>query len=174
MVSRQHTGIDQHSQSRRGIKSRKGSSIETGSLEHFLVGTDPGFRDGPQARVGRLHPPQLHFLEQFNEGIGFRDGVDGLVKGLFAGVTHRGQFIEQAPGPRGSPQDPQAPDPLVLAQSELAPTPKGENCFCSFVALHDGQAGVVEPCTIASNRWLHSWQRYSKMGMKFSCVRTPL
>jgi hypothetical protein len=86
----------------------------------------------------------------------------------------RESIHEQEPGPRGSPHDPHAPELLELAQSAFAPTPNEENCFCSFVALHDGQAGVVEPCTSASNRWLHSWQRYSKMGMMFSCSRNPL
>ena len=63
------------------------------------------------------------------------------------------QFIEQEPGPRGSPQVPQGPGPLDVAQSAVAPTPNGENCFCSLVALQDGQAGMVEPCTSSSNRW---------------------
>lgn len=84
------------------------------------------------------------------------------------------QFIEQEPGPLGSPHEPQAPGPLEPAQSAVAPTPKDENCFCSLVALQDGHAGVAEPRTSASNRWLHSWQRYSKMGMLFSRVRHPL
>lgn len=62
------------------------------------------------------------------------------------------QFMEQEPGPRGSPQVPQEPDPLDVAQLAVAPTPKAENCFASLVALHFGQAATVEPCTSNSNR----------------------
>jgi len=62
------------------------------------------------------------------------------------------QFMEQEPGPRGSPQVPQAPDPLDVAQLAVAPTPNAENCFASLVVLHFGQATTVEPCTNNSNR----------------------
>jgi hypothetical protein len=80
------------------------------------------------------------------------------------------QFIEQEPGPRGSPQDPQAPG-LELdeeAQSPVPPTAKAEISLSSLVALQEGQAGEAEPWTIASKRWRHSWQTYSKIGMAIS------
>jgi len=73
--------------------------------------------------------------------------------------------MEQAPGPRGSPQLPQAPGPLEPAQSDVAPTPNAENCLSSDVALHEGQAGAVEAWTNNSNRRLHSRHTYSKIGM---------
>lgn len=63
-----------------------------------------------------------------------------------------GQFIEQAPGPRGSPQLPQEPDVPEEAQLAVAPTPKAENCFSSFVALHWGQTASADPCINSSKR----------------------
>ena len=64
------------------------------------------------------------------------------------------QFIEQEPGPRGSPHRPQADGPNCAgaALPEDAPTAKTESCFSSSWLAHDGQAGFVEPCTMASNR----------------------
>ena len=57
------------------------------------------------------------------------------------------QFREQAPGPRGSPQLPQAPPPDEGAHP-VAPTAKPEICFSSFSPRQAGQAGVVEGGTI--------------------------
>ena len=64
--------------------------------------------------------------------------------------------MEQEPGPRGSPQVPQGPGPLEEDQALFPPTAKADNCFFNVVALQEGQAGAVDPWTIASKRWLHS------------------
>jgi hypothetical protein len=81
-------------------------------------------------------------------------------------VLYDVQFIEQEPGPRGSPQEPQPPpDPDVTGHPPVAPTPNAENCLSNAVALQPGQAGTALPCTNSSKRWLHSRQTYSKMGM---------
>jgi hypothetical protein len=62
------------------------------------------------------------------------------------------QFIEQAPGPRGSPQLPQAPPPPEGIHPPDADTPKAENCFSNFVAWHWGQTALVDPWTNSSKR----------------------
>ncbi len=78
------------------------------------------------------------------------------------------QFVEQEPGPRGSPQLPQDPGD---ASEAAAPFPlltaKTESCFSSFTLSHDGHRGVSseELNTSVSNRLLHSKQAYSNMGM---------
>jgi len=62
------------------------------------------------------------------------------------GTTGRtDQFIEQDPGPRGSPHAPHAPpDAGNGAASLLAPfvlTANTERSFCRFTLWHDGQLG---------------------------------
>src|SRR5574341_1065839 len=103
-----------------------------------------------KSRITRLHPAQLHLLEQLDQRIRLSDRGDRPLKSLFAGFHD--QFMEQEPGPRGSPQLPQAPDPLDVVQLAVAPTPKAENCFASLVVLHFGQPASVAPCTNNSNR----------------------
>ncbi len=79
----------------------------------------------------------------------------------------RNQFIEQAPGPRGSPQLPQGPGISRAAALELPEwAEKTESCFSSFSLLHEGHCGVsLEPRTSVSNLWSHFLQAYSKIGI---------
>jgi hypothetical protein len=76
--------------------------------------------------------------------------------------------MEQAPGPRGSPHDPQGL--LGLAEGadswDFSPrTAKLESCWLSRLLSHLGQAAFCVPRTIASNSWWHCWQTYSKIGI---------
>lgn len=55
---------------------------------------------------------------------------------------------EQAPGPRGSPQDPQAPrgdEDSDGAEEPLAETAKTESCGASLVVWHFGQLAFSFP-----------------------------
>lgn len=72
--------------------------------------------------------------------------------------------MEQAPGPRGSPQVPHAPTgPLACVFSP--PTAKLESCWLSRLLSHFGHAAFLFPRTIASKRCWHCWQMYSKIGI---------
>jgi hypothetical protein len=75
--------------------------------------------------------------------------------------------MEQAPGPRGSPHDPQ--DPVGMAGWEdpplFADTAKTESWGCSFLLWHFGHSAFCCPKTKASNSWLQRSQIYSKIGM---------
>src|SRR5215475_6329672 len=68
--------------------------------------------------------------------------------------TQDAQFIsssEQAPGPRGSPQDPQAPLALSVADDDFAPaTAKRESCCSSLRLSRFGHLGVCDPITMVS------------------------
>lgn len=77
------------------------------------------------------------------------------------------QFIEQAPGPRGSPQEPQGPGASRAAALELPEwAEKTESCRSSLLLLHEGHWGVSpEPRTSVSNLWSHFLQAYSKIGI---------
>jgi hypothetical protein len=68
---------------------------------------------------------------------------------------------EQAPGPRGSPQEPHGPAAGALDFDPDPATLKTESCCSSLVLLHAGQAGFCEPCSKASNFFEHSLQIYS-------------
>lgn len=72
-----------------------------------------------------------------------------LISGLHQGAGHRHiQFMspsEQAPGPRGSPQDPQAPLADAEADDPLADTAKTESCGSSFVVWHLGHSAFSLP-----------------------------
>jgi len=76
--------------------------------------------------------------------------------------------MEQAPGPRGSPQLPQAP--LGAADGEdcedpLADTANTESSCASLRLWHFGHEAFSAPNTRASKRWSHCLHVYSKMGM---------
>src|SRR5215467_6522270 len=75
--------------------------------------------------------------------------------------------MEQAPGPRGSPQVPQGPTDSLGADPPLADTAKTESCGASFLLWHLGHPGFSAPKTRASKRWLHPRQMYSKIGIAF-------
>src|SRR5690348_9702402 len=83
----------------------------------------------------------------------------------------RTQFIEQAPGPRGSPQLPQGAGDEAKLFSEL-PTAKLDNCCSRFFPEQDGQRGESAPRTTASKRRSQSLQIYSKIGIGIRVQRT--
>src|SRR5881628_1333497 len=81
--------------------------------------------------------------------------------------------MEQAPGPRGSPQLPQ-PRPEGLGDdAPFADTAKTDNCGASFLLWHCGQSAFSLPYTSASKEWLHSLQTYSKIGILHSRSHLP-
>jgi predicted alpha/beta-fold hydrolase len=75
--------------------------------------------------------------------------------------------MEQAPGPRECPHAPQG---AIFAEELSFVTPKREICCSSFVLRHCGHEAPSLPMTIASKRWEHFSQTYSKIGIQ----RTPL
>ena len=74
--------------------------------------------------------------------------------------------MEQAPGPRGSPQVPQGPAEGMDADPALEETAKTDSCGESFLLWQRGQAGFWLPKTRASKRCLHPLQMYSKIGIR--------
>lgn len=66
----------------------------------------------------------------------------------------RSQFIEQEPGPRGSPHEPQAPTGICVApDAGLEVLAANTDCrFSSVVPWHDGHSGVEAPRVSHSNR----------------------
>ena len=79
--------------------------------------------------------------------------------------------MEHAPGPRGSPQVPHPPEGMLPEAELLAETAKTESCGDRLLLWHFGQEGFSLPSTKASNRWSHSLQEYSKIGMVSSRAR---
>jgi hypothetical protein len=71
----------------------------------------------------------------------------------------------QDPGPRGSPQVPQAPPPAIRGAELPELTAKVENWRDSSRPWHAGHSGAAEAVTSFSKRWSHSLQTYSKIGM---------
>ncbi|HTS34964.1 MAG TPA: hypothetical protein VMH04_04785 [Candidatus Solibacter sp.] len=53
--------------------------------------------------------------------------------------------IEHAPGPRGSPQEPQAPEGVADVDEPFADTAKTESCGSSFVVWHFGHSAFSLP-----------------------------
>jgi hypothetical protein len=72
----------------------------------------------------------------------------------------------QAPGPRGSPHDPQAP--AGAASREPPPeddeTANTERSFLTFRPSHVGQRGFAPPRTNSSKRRSQDWHWYSNSG----------
>jgi hypothetical protein len=54
---------------------------------------------------------------------------------------YSGQCIEQEPGPRGSPHDPQGPMPIRESVFGLVLTAKTESCFSRASPWQAGQVG---------------------------------
>src|SRR6478609_5620500 len=82
--------------------------------------------------------------------------------------------MEQAPGPRGSPHDPQGPLGTAEAPDswDFSPrTAKLESCWLSRLLSHLGHAAFCVPRTMASNWWRHCWQTYSKIGISCGSVK---
>jgi len=81
--------------------------------------------------------------------------------------------MEQEPGPRGSPQLPQAPEGIAEAEEDddpFAETAKTESWGARLLLWHFGQEAFSFPITRASKRWSHSLQEYSKIGMTIRVV----
>ena len=78
----------------------------------------------------------------------WKDGCFSLCTLLITPVL---QFIEQAPGPLGSPQVPHPP--RLPSNPKSAPPPltaKVDSCFSMFGVSHSGHMMIVEPWVINS------------------------
>jgi hypothetical protein len=74
--------------------------------------------------------------------------------------------LEQAPGPRGSPQDPHPAAEDSLRAGELPlDTAKVERSFKTSRLSQAGQPGFVPPSTTCSNFFPQRRHAYSKSGM---------
>lgn len=88
--------------------------------------------------------------------------------------------MEQAPGPRGSPHDPQGDAEGVLSGDE-APfaTANTDSCFSSSALAHAGQLGDSRSRVRYSKWWPQARHAYSNNGMMsivqpaFSDVQRP-
>jgi len=78
------------------------------------------------------------------------------------------QFIEHAPGPRGSPHEPHAEGAPGEGLVPFDDTAKTDSFGSSFELRHFGQSAFSLPYTRASNSWSHSLHLYSKMGINNS------
>lgn len=81
MIGGQHPGFDQDGQARRGVDAQQCLSVEFSGLKHLTVRPEPCLGDGLQSGISRLHPPELHLLQKLDDGIGLRQGADGLLDG---------------------------------------------------------------------------------------------
>lgn len=73
--------------------------------------------------------------------------------------------MEHAPGPRGSPQAPHAPEGTLVELEPFAETANTESCGAKRLLWHSGQEAFCFPRIMASKRWPQSLQEYSKIGM---------
>ncbi len=73
--------------------------------------------------------------------------------------------MEQAPGPRGSPQEPHAPTGPADAEVLFVATAKRESLGASVLLWHLGQDAFSSPKISVSNSWSHALHMYSKIGM---------
>ena len=73
--------------------------------------------------------------------------------------------MEQAPGPRGSPQDPQGPADGTDADAPFAATANTDSLAVRLLPWHFGQEALSSPKTRASNSCRHVLHEYSKMGI---------
>jgi hypothetical protein len=78
--------------------------------------------------------------------------------------------MEQEPGPRGSPHDPQGPATGADADAPFAETAKTDSLGVRFLPRHFGQMALSFPKTRASNSFWHVLHEYSKIGTLFSRV----
>jgi hypothetical protein len=91
-----------------------------------------------------------------------------LQPGAFDYSAGSGQFLEQAPGPRGSPQAPQAAMGMASAAdpSPFTPAANTDSCFSRDVLLHEGHSTVVDARTSVSKWLLHPLHTYSNIGIR--------
>src|SRR3989442_13517088 len=73
--------------------------------------------------------------------------------------------MEQAPGPRGSPQEPHAPTGPAEAEVLFVATANMESLGARVLLWHLGQDAFSSPKISVSNSWSHALHRYSKIGM---------
>ncbi|SRR6266536_5939068 len=73
--------------------------------------------------------------------------------------------MEQAPGPRGSPQERHAPTDRGDDELLFAATAKTESLGARVLLWHLGQDAFSSPKISISNSWSHALHRYSKIGM---------
>jgi len=78
--------------------------------------------------------------------------------------------MEQEPGPRGSPHDPQGPATGADADGPFAETAKTDSFGVRFLPRHFGQTALSFPKTRASNSFWHVLHEYSKIGTLLSLV----
>ena len=78
-----------------------------------------------------------------------------------AGRSVRSVQREQDPGPRGSPQAPQAPLAGTPEGRTLAATPKADGSFSRLALAHAGQVGRSDPRISSSKRSPQARQAYS-------------
>ena len=87
--------------------------------------------------------------EKSGQSIRFQEDAKDLDSPSGAGFGRIPQFKsprEQAPGPRGSPQEPHGPEEAAEAEDELlAETANTDSCGSSLVAWHLGQAAFSLP-----------------------------
>ena len=72
---------------------------------------------------------------------------------------------EQAPAPRGSPQEPHAAVGAAVPALLFADMAKTLSCGLSFWLWHLGHFALSRPKISVSNSCWHSWQIHSKIGM---------
>jgi hypothetical protein len=101
-----------------------------------------------------------------------RQGGTGRPAGGVATDAALCQFIEQEPGPRGSPQRPHAP--ACVPSNVFSPLPpdtaKTESSFCRSAPLHDGHVGDCPARVKYSKRRPQPRHSYSKRGMSYSTL----
>ena len=73
--------------------------------------------------------------------------------------------MEQAPGPRGSPQEPHAPTGPAEAEVLFVATANTESFGARRLLWHFGQEAFSSPKISVSNSWSHALHMYSKIGM---------
>src|SRR5437762_1580399 len=78
--------------------------------------------------------------------------------------------MEQAPGPRGSPQVPQDPAVRGGDPAPLPPTANTESWRARSSLRQEGHVGAVEPLTRLSKRFRQFRQTYSKIGISDSLI----
>jgi hypothetical protein len=93
-----------------------------------------------------------------------------LIVAVFEGAeeVRHDQFIEQAPGPRGSPHAPHGAGAGKSARGPdaCAPTANVDSCLLSVRESHDGHAASRSARVRCSKWWPQDWQAYSKIGMQ--------
>jgi len=99
MIRRQDAGLFEDREARRRIEPTDRGGVRD-RRQHTPIGLEPGLGDRAKPGIVRPHPSLLDLKQELDDGIRIGERIDGLVD----------RHIEQAPGPRGSPQLPHGPD----------------------------------------------------------------